>query len=83
MSSISGRDLNWDWWQARTALVPLSKNGKKSKSMWVTTMSETGRAVSHDFHDIYESVSYDEEGLGVSQNELIHLEGLSRMMDMK
>ena len=60
LSSISGRDLNWDWWQARTALVPLSKNGKKSKSMWVTTMSETGRAVSHDFHDIYESVSYDE-----------------------
>ena len=46
LSSIPGRDLQWDWWQARTAFVPSSKNGKGTKSKWVTTMSETGRAVS-------------------------------------
>ncbi len=43
----------WDWWQARTAYVP----GEKDR--WVTTMSETGKATSHDFHDIYESTSFD------------------------
>ncbi|MAW11940.1 MAG: sialidase [Verrucomicrobiales bacterium] len=60
LSSIPGRDLQWDWWQARTAFVPSSTDGKGAKSKWVTTMSETGRAVSHDFHDIFESVSYDQ-----------------------
>ena len=41
LSSIPGRDLQWDWWQARTAFVPSSKDGKGAKSKWVTTMSET------------------------------------------
>jgi hypothetical protein len=27
--------------------------------MWLTTMSETGKGGSHDFHDIYQSVSHD------------------------
>ena len=45
-------------------------------------MSETGRAVSHDFHDIYESVSYDEEDME-SAKTIDSLEGLSRTMDMR
>ncbi len=52
LGSIDGTD-RWDWWQARTAYVP----GEKER--WVTTMSETGKATSHDFHDIYESTSFD------------------------
>ena len=44
----------WDWWQARTAHVP------GSKPMWITTMSETGKTTSHDFHDIFQSVSHDQ-----------------------
>ncbi|MGI9469683.1 MAG: sialidase family protein [Rubripirellula sp.] len=43
----------WDWWQARTAYVP----GREP--MWITTMSETGKTTSHDFHDIFQSVSKD------------------------
>ncbi|MGI9458816.1 MAG: hypothetical protein ACR2NF_02360, partial [Pirellulales bacterium] len=43
----------WDWWQARTAYIP----GKRP--MWLTTMSETGKTTSHDFHDIFQSVSHD------------------------
>ncbi|MEM7234140.1 MAG: sialidase family protein, partial [Planctomycetota bacterium] len=53
LGTITGRSEKWDWWQARTAFLP----GKKP--VWVTTMSETGRAVSHDFHDIYQSISRD------------------------
>ena len=49
---IPGND-HWDWWQARTAYVP------GNKPMWITTMSETGKTTSHDFHDIYQSVSRD------------------------
>ena len=75
LSSIPGRDLQWDWWQARTAFVPSSKDGKGAKSKWVTTMSETGRAVSHDFHDIFESVSYDE---GVTWSKPKRLDSLRR-----
>lgn len=44
----------WDWWQARTAQVP------GEQPLWITTMSETGKQVSHDFHDIYQTVSQDE-----------------------
>jgi len=52
LGSIEGSD-QWDWWQARTAYVP----GVKPR--WVTTLSETGKATSHDFHDIYQSTSLD------------------------
>ena len=52
LQSIDG-SAKWDWWQVRTAFVP----GKKP--MWITTMSETGKGSSHDFHGIYQSVSRD------------------------
>jgi len=52
LQSIEG-SVRWDWWQVRTAFVP----GKKP--MWITTMSETGKGSSHDFHDIFQSVSRD------------------------
>ena len=52
LGSISGSN-RWDWWQARTGYLP----GKTP--LWVTTMSETGKTTSHDFHDIYQSVSRD------------------------
>ncbi|MDB4759847.1 glycoside hydrolase [bacterium] len=52
LGSIFGSS-QWDWWQARTAFIP------GSKPMWLTTMSETGKGGSHDFHDIYQSVSHD------------------------
>ena len=51
LQSIEG-SAKWDWWQVRTAFVP------GAKPMWITTMSETGKGSSHDFHDIYQSVSY-------------------------
>ncbi len=60
LTSISGRDREWDWWQARTAFVPASGGGKGRQSMWITTMSETGRGGVHNFHDIYQAVSRDE-----------------------
>ena len=44
---------DWDWWQARTAFVP----GKSP--FLITTMSETGRSGTHNFHDIYQSTSSD------------------------
>ena len=50
LQSIEG-SAKWDWWQVRMAFVP----GKKP--MWITMMSETGKGSSHDFHDIYQSVS--------------------------
>lgn len=43
----------WDWWQARTAYVP------GTKPYFLTTMSQTGKATSHDFHDILQSISRD------------------------
>ena len=45
---------DWDWWQARTAFVP----GKSP--FLITTMSETGRTGTHNFHDIYQSISSDD-----------------------
>ena len=51
LGTISGNN-RWDWWQARTAHVP----GRTP--VWITTMSETGKTTSHDFHDIFESVSH-------------------------
>ena len=39
--------------------------------LWITTMSETGKKVSHDFHDIYQSLSRD-EGKTWSKPEIIH-----------
>ena len=56
LTTIPGRDKQWDWWQARTAFVPALKN---SKPMLITTMSETGREGTHNFHDIYQSVRLD------------------------
>jgi len=44
---------NWDWWQARTAFVP------GEVPLLITTMSETGRTGTHNFHDIYQSISRD------------------------
>jgi len=52
LGSIAGSE-RWDWWQARTAYIP------GSEPRWITTMSETGKTTSHDFHDIFQSVSYD------------------------
>ena len=52
LTSIRG-SARWDWWQARTAYVP------GPRPLWVTTMSETGKTASHDFHDIYQSFSRD------------------------
>lgn len=43
----------WDWWQARTAHVP------GEKPLFVTTMSQTGKSGTHDFHDILQSTSRD------------------------
>jgi len=45
---------NWDWWQARTAFVP------GEVPLLITTMSETGRTGTHNFHDIYQSISRDD-----------------------
>ncbi|MCH2059645.1 MAG: glycoside hydrolase [Verrucomicrobiales bacterium] len=59
VGSIPGRDRQWDWWQARTAFVPPSLGGQDADSVWITTMSETGRQGVHNFHDIYQSVSRD------------------------
>ena len=44
----------WDWWQARTAFVP------GAEPLLITTMSETGRTGTHNFHDIYQSISRDD-----------------------
>lgn len=52
LTPIKGTE-RWDWWQARTAQVP------GEEPLWITTMSETGKKVSHDFHDIYQTVSRD------------------------
>ena len=52
LGQIEG-SAEWDWWQARTAYVP------GAKERWVTTLSETGKTGTHDFHDIYQSTSYD------------------------
>ncbi|NQV23972.1 MAG: exo-alpha-sialidase [Rhodopirellula sp.] len=52
-TSIDG-SKEWDWWQARTAFVPLDP------PLLITTMSETGRAGTHNFHDIYQSISRDD-----------------------
>ncbi|MFP6886232.1 MAG: sialidase family protein [Opitutales bacterium] len=43
----------WDWWQARSTYAP------GTDPIWITTMSETGKRGSHDFHDIYQSISRD------------------------
>ncbi|MBM82079.1 MAG: hypothetical protein CMJ78_16030 [Planctomycetaceae bacterium] len=52
LGSIQGTE-RWDWWQARTAHVP----GKEP--FFLTTMSQTGKGTSHDFHDILQSTSRD------------------------
>lgn len=52
LQSIEG-SAKWDWWQVRTAFVP------GAKPFLITTMSETGKGTSHDFHDIYQSISRD------------------------
>ena len=52
LTPISGTD-EWDWWQARTAYVP------GPTPMWITTMSQTGKTGTHNFHDILQSISRD------------------------
>lgn len=52
LTPIEG-SLEWDWWQARSAYVP------GPKPLWLTTMSETGKTGTHNFHDIYASFSHD------------------------
>ena len=64
LAAIRGTE-KWDWWQARTAQVP------GDQPLWITTMSETGKKVSHDFHDIYQSLSRD-EGKTWSKPEIIN-----------
>lgn len=63
LTSIDGTD-QWDWWQARTAYVPAQK------PYYVTTMSETGKTGTHNFHDIYQTFSED-GGQSWSQPEII------------
>lgn len=55
--SISGRSKDWDWWHARTAAIPKTD---RHPGFLLTTMSESGRYVSHDFHDIFQIVSRDD-----------------------
>ncbi|MFP6885944.1 MAG: sialidase family protein, partial [Opitutales bacterium] len=52
LTFIEGSD-KWDWWQARSAYAPATK------PIWITTMSETGKAGTHNFHDIHQSISRD------------------------
>lgn len=52
LAPIDGSE-KWDWWQARTAYVP------GDRPLFITTMSETGRSGTHNFHDIYQSISRD------------------------
>lgn len=52
LGTIQGTE-RWDWWQARTAYVP----GKRP--VWITTMSQTGKSGTHNFHDILRSISRD------------------------
>jgi hypothetical protein len=52
-TAIDG-SAEWDWWQARTAFVP------GAEPLLITTMSETGRTGTHNFHDIYQSISRDD-----------------------
>ncbi len=52
LGSIQGTQ-RWDWWQARTAYVP------GDDPFLLTTMSQTGKTGSHDFHDILQSISRD------------------------
>ncbi len=63
LTPINGTD-DWDWWQARTAYVPLDE------PFWVTTMSETGKTGTHNFHDIYHTFSED-GGQSWSQPEIV------------
>ena len=63
LTSIDGTN-QWDWWQARTAYVPVQK------PYYVTTMSETGKTGTHNFHDIYQTFSED-SGQSWSQPEII------------
>lgn len=60
LGSISGTD-HWDWWQARTAYVPGKQPGEQSSEQpfFVTTMSQTGKTGTHNFHDILQSISRD------------------------
>lgn len=75
MSTIEGTE-RWDWWQARTAAVP----GEGGQLRLITTMSETGKTVSHDFHDIYQTVS-DDHGETWSPPELIESLQRQRLPD--
>lgn len=52
LTPINGSQ-QWDWWQARTAFIP------GDSPRWITTMSETGKTGTHNFHDIYQSFSRD------------------------
>jgi len=52
LGTIRGTE-QWDWWQARTAFVP------GDEPLWITTMSQTGKRKTHDFHDILRSISRD------------------------
>lgn len=52
LTAIPGTE-KWDWWQARTAYVP------GGNPMWITTMSQTGKTGTHNFHDILQSISRD------------------------
>ncbi|MFP6900930.1 MAG: hypothetical protein VCA36_08290, partial [Opitutales bacterium] len=52
LAAIEG-SAKWDWWQARSAYVP------GTKPIWITTMSETGKTGTHNFHDVYQSISRD------------------------
>lgn len=52
LGSIQGTE-RWDWWQARTAYC------SGENPFFVTTMSQTGKTGTHDFHDILQSFSRD------------------------
>lgn len=46
-STIVEGDADWDWTQARTAMVPLESR------FLATTMSRTAKVGSHGYHDVY------------------------------
>jgi hypothetical protein len=69
-ASIDG-SKDWDWWQARTAFVP------GESPFLITTMSETGRTGTHNFHDIYQSISRDD---GRTWSKPAHIPSLKRTL---
>ncbi len=52
-SSIAQSSQKWIWFQARTAYV------KNERQLFVTTMSQTWNDKTHDYRDVYQTISRD------------------------